>query len=429
MKRFATLRNARLLQLLGLVIAVVGLAGFWLTRDVQKAELTTGQRDLLGVDADDFHASFVVAGRDIFYEQGKTRPIYGEGGAIVCWEYYGAKNVYGTNTDTILYLNVINDDITMIMLPRDIFVEDQRWKLNSVYAREGADGLRRQVSSMLGVPVDYYAIINLGIFQQLVDDLGGVEVEVPTRMYHRDCAAGYTIDLQPGLQVLDGDGAAQFVRYRDLLRGDIDRLDNVKRLAYALLGRLQDLNVRAVTRLPELADTVFENVETNASPALVRKLLPRVNRLAIAEMATLPTTEVGTVGLEPDGEGLEDFLAATFGGRARTFVEAPDATLLITNRSGEAGLEGWYRDRLVGFGVPEERILMREGSLDSAPTRLVATSQHWRDADYYADLLHASKQQVDRLPIVRAQPVGLELVLGDDAVDRTPALAARASRR
>ena len=62
-----SLRNARALQVLGLLLALAGLAGYWLNRDIpDKADLTTEQANVLGIAPaaknDVFHASFVVAG-------------------------------------------------------------------------------------------------------------------------------------------------------------------------------------------------------------------------------------------------------------------------------------------------------------------------------------------------------------------------------
>ena len=419
MKRFATLRNARALQLLGLLLAVAGLSGFWLEQDVSRAQLTPVQRELLGIDEDDFHASFVVAGRDIFYSgEGTATPVYGRGGHIVAWNYSGVKTTAGTQTDTIMYVSIVNDEVTMIAIPRDLFIDEGTRKINGAFYREGADGLARRVESILGLPIDYYAIIDIDIFQNMVDQLGGVEVVVPERMYYRDNAANLTIDLQPGLQVLDGKQASDFIRYRQFRRGDIQRLDNVKSLAYAMLDRVRSLNVRAVTVLPGLADTFFEDVQTNASPALVRQVLPRVPGLTI-QSATLPTVEVerqGAQGLEVDEAQVDAFLASTFGGTPRAFAGAPEANLLITNRSGIEGLEEWYRSRLMGYGVPEERIQVRSAPVDPSPTRLLATIPHWQDADWYASLLHTGKQQIDQLSPYQRSQVDLELVLGDDAM-------------
>ena len=410
-------RLAWTFQGLGLVVALVGLGGFWLTRDVARAELTLSQRELLGVAAEDFTVSFVVAGREPFYAdcEGCSMPIYGDGGAIVGWRYTGPRSADGANTDTILYVQVVNDDVTIVALPRDLGMEGWNGRINSIFIRRGADGLRRAAEDVLGVPVDYHVIINLDIFERLVDALGGVEVTVPHRMLYTDRAAGLFIDLFPGVQRLDGAAAAGFVRYRQTIRGDFDRLDRVKLLAHAMLQRVRELHVGAITRLPSLVDTFFDDVETNASPALARELLPRVPHLRI-QAATLPVVE-----LEDDSRLLVDrarvdaFLAQTFGGTEREVAEAPQTLLHVVNRSGREGLEERYAERLAVMGVPSDRLLLSSGAVDPAPTRMLVTAPHWTDADFYADLLGIGKQQIDRLPSVAGLAVGLQLVLGEDA--------------
>lgn len=433
MSRSKSLRNARLLTLLGVVVALLGLAGYWLARDVGRAPLSQEQRGLLGLDADDFHASFVVAGRDIFYSKDEADPIYAQDGTIIGWDYKGQTSTAGINTDTILYVDVKGDAITMVLLPRDIYLRDDGYRLNGVYIRQGPDALRARVAAILGVPVDYYAIIKMDIFKNLVDALGGVDINILEPMVYDDNAGDLHINFPAGPRHLDGEDASKFIRYRHTLRGDIDRLDNVKRLAYAMLVRVQQLNIRAVTKIPELVDTFFSDVETNVSPALVRKLATRVGSIRLKETATLPIEEVELPGvgsvLQVDAVQVNRFMAETFGGTPRSFVQAPDTVLLITNRSGQDGLEDWFKERLVGLGVPDAQILTRAGdSVDPTPTRILATLPAWRDADYYASLLHASKQQVDRLEPFRRTSIELELVLGHDAVALVPGRTIRAER-
>ncbi|HKI55683.1 MAG TPA: LCP family protein [Trueperaceae bacterium] len=432
MSRFATRRNARLLTVLGLLLALAGLAGFWLTRDIHRSPLSKEQRQLLGIKGNAFHVSFVVAGRDILYTKAKSDPIYGKGGKIVGWNYHGQVSDAGVNTDTILYVDITGDNMTMIAIPRDVFLFDLGYRINGLYAREGPDALRRRVSSILGVPVDYYAIIKLNIFQHLVDALGGVNVNVPYAMNYDDNVAGLHIHFKAGPQHMDGQQVAEFVRYRHTPRGDIDRLDNVKRLAYALMARLKQLNVRAVTKVPQLVDAFFSDVQTNASPTLVRQLASRIGSLQLKQTATIPTQEVQVAGegtpLKVDPQDVNKFLAETFGGTPRTFSKAPQATLLITNQSGRPGLENWFRDRLEAMGVPAKDIMVRSLSgVDPTPSRLLATTATWNDADYYTSLLHTSKQQVDHLDGYDGRRVGLELILGRDATAMVPSGAHYAS--
>ena len=407
--------RAQLLQFLGLVVATVGLAGFWLTRDVPRTELTVFQRELLGVDDEATVVSFVLAGRDRMYYVDQSFPIYGAGGRIVGWDYRGPRGLDGNLTDTILYVSVVGDVVTLIAIPRDIYLDAWQTRVNSMYFYQGAEGLRRTVEELVGLPVDYYAVINLDLFENVVDALGGVEVNVPYRMLYTDRAAGLRIDLQPGPQLLDGEDAAGFVRFRESPRGDLDRIDNVKSLAFAMLQRVRDLNVRAVTVLPGLLDVVFADVETNASPALARELLPRLGRLEL-RVATLPTyQQEGSSALYVDRREVEAFLATTFGGTGRIWVEAPEATLHVVDRSGGEGVGDAYVARLAAMGVPTERLLLSEASVDPAPSRLVVTTDHWHEAEFYASMLGVGKQQVDRLPSVGGRAVDIQLVLGGDA--------------
>jgi LCP family protein required for cell wall assembly len=408
-------RRGRWLQLLGALVVFAGLGGYWLTRDIERTPLNEAQRALLGLAAGEQHLSFVVAGRDRLYQPDLSTPIYNADGVITGWNYQGPRGVDGVNTDTILYVSLRGEELTLIAIPRDTYLESLGARINVVHYREGPEGLQAAVSSLLGLPVDYYLIFNLDVFKDVVDAVGGVEVNVPYRMRYVDVAGGLDINLQPGPQRLDGVQAADFVRFRGTLRGDYDRIDRVKTLAFAMLAQLRALGVRAFTVIPDIVDRLIDDIETNASPALVLELLPRLTSLQL-QAATLPTVEYEEVTrLFVDPRAVELFLAATFGGEARAWQTAPEAVLHIVDRSGEAGMGEMYRDRLITLGIPAARLLLSSGSSDPGGSRLVAIAEHWQDADYYASLLGIGKQQIDRLPAHAGREVGMQLILGSDA--------------
>ncbi|MFA5550261.1 MAG: LCP family protein [Trueperaceae bacterium] len=424
-----TRRRARLVSVLGLLVALAGLVGFWLTNDLDRKTLTAQQRSILGLADDDFHVSFVVAGLDVTYIVTEAEPVYAQDGSIINWNWEGFVSDRASRTDTVLYVAITGSDISMIAFPRDTFLPDHYQRINAVYNSQGADALRREVEAILGVPIDYYALVKLDIFKNLVDALGGVTVDVPYRMLYNDNAGGLHINFQPGPQHMDGEAASKFIRYRELLRGDIDRIENVKRLAYAMLARIKELNVRAALAVPGLIDTFFSDIETNASVGVIRELATRLPNLALTTTATLPVAgEDSLRGLGSvvyyDATQVNRFMAQTFGGEARDFVEAPDVTLLVTDRSGVPGVADWYVERLVNLGVPEESIMLRTlDETDGAPTRLVATQSSWTDADFFAELLNVGKQQTDRFSPFRSRNYQVELVLGADAEARTARVA------
>ena len=64
--------------------------------------------------------------------------------------------------------------------------------------------LRSEVETILGVPINYFVLVKLEIFENLVDALGGVTVNVPYRMLYNDNAGGLHINFHPGPQHMDG---------------------------------------------------------------------------------------------------------------------------------------------------------------------------------------------------------------------------------
>lgn len=108
-----------------------------------------------------------------------------------------ATDQMSNSTDTILVgsYDGANQKASLVSLPRDTLV-DRRvgpyhyYRLNSAYsngqAANGADGgiaeLREAVSSLLGIPIDYYVVVDVPSFVTIVDAVGGVDFEVPVKM-------------------------------------------------------------------------------------------------------------------------------------------------------------------------------------------------------------------------------------------------------
>ena len=76
-----------------------------------------------------------------------------------------------------------------------------RDKINAAYAYGGLELTQQTVSDFLGIKLDRYAIIDFKSLVSLVDAVGGLEIDVPVRMY----VPLEGIDLQPGLQHLNGE--------------------------------------------------------------------------------------------------------------------------------------------------------------------------------------------------------------------------------
>ena len=82
---------------------------------------------------------------------------------------------------------------------------------------------KKQWNHFLNVPINYYVLIDIQAFEKIIDAVGGVDIDVEKRMYYEDPwddDGGLYIDLQPGMQHMDGKTAITYVRYRDE-EGDI----------------------------------------------------------------------------------------------------------------------------------------------------------------------------------------------------------------
>lgn len=130
-----------------------------------------------------------------------------------------------------------------------------------------------QIEKMTGLEIDNYAIIDIEAFRKIVDAIGGVEVDVPKRMYYKDNSQGLYIDLQPGLQVLDGDKAEQLVRFRKgYSTGDVGRIETQQIFLKAFAEKLMDPSM--FKNIPEILSIVLTYIKTDVSALDILNYLP-----------------------------------------------------------------------------------------------------------------------------------------------------------
>lgn len=178
----------------------------------------------------------------------------------------------GLNTDTIMVVSfdTINYTVNAVSIPRDTMsanVSRTTKKINAAYSIGGKANptqLKKEVEQLLGFSIDRYAVINLDVFVNIIDLIGGVEVDVPRKMYYHDPDQNLTIDLKAGLQRLDGNDAMGFVRYRSgYATGDLGRIDAQKIFIEALAKEV--LRPSIITKVPSIVEEVFANIDTDFS--------------------------------------------------------------------------------------------------------------------------------------------------------------------
>lgn len=133
-------------------------------------------------------------------------------------------------------------------------------KLTEVYMGVGGGNealvqVRKIVSEIVGLDIDYMATIDVGGFKDVVDILGGIDFYVPQRMKYTDPIQDLYIDLQEGQQVLDGEHAMQLVRFRKYPMGDIQRTRVQQELIFAAYNKV--LQMRDVDQIAKLTSSVY----------------------------------------------------------------------------------------------------------------------------------------------------------------------------
>lgn len=170
-------------------------------------------------------------------------------------------------SDTLLLLRLDPSDnsVKMLSIPRDTHVDNPFLsidKINQANADGGAALAAEVVSSTLdGVQIDRYVRVTTEAFRQLVDLVGGVEVFVPIKMHYKDVTQRLEINLEPGLQTLNGEQAEQFARFRQDENGDIGRVQRQQLLLKAVRQRLTNPSI--LPRLPQIMSVMKNYVDTN----------------------------------------------------------------------------------------------------------------------------------------------------------------------
>jgi len=168
--------------------------------------------------------------------------------------------------DTIVLLSISpkTKNVLILSIPRDIRVEIPGRgmdKINHAYAFGGKGLISKTVSSFLDIPINFYVIVDFIKFVNIIDELGGVEINIEKEMHYIDKAGGLNINLYPGKQILDGEKALQYIRFRHDNLGDLGRIKRQQKLVEALINKM--MNLDSVTKIPQILEGLKTYLETD----------------------------------------------------------------------------------------------------------------------------------------------------------------------
>lgn len=175
----------------------------------------------------------------------------------------------GSDTNILVRFDVPNKRIDLVSLPRDTLLHNEyrNNKLNFAYAKGGTELLMSQIENLLGIPVDFYVTVNLKGFIALVDQIDGVDFDIPINMDYDDPYQDLHIHFTKGPRHLNGQEAMEVVRFRHNNDGtgygteDIGRIGTQQAFLKAVAKQL--LQIGNVKNIPALADIFYTYVKTD----------------------------------------------------------------------------------------------------------------------------------------------------------------------
>lgn len=265
---------------------------------------------------------------DAFLSLTPTAPLLSETNILVL----GIDDAFGHRSDTIMLLHINPNlkEACLISIPRDTLAALPGRgldKINHAYAYGGIELAKKTVENLLEIEIPYYILVSLAGVTNLIDELGGITINIEKRMYYVDYAGGLRIDLKPGLQKLSGKESMGYLRYR-LDGGDFSRISRQQKFLRALANEM--LKRDNLLRSPKLFLTLLTYIESNLKPKQTLGLsmgLRTAYELGGVHMTTLPGTDVMVDGIyywRPDQEETKNIVKKYILGKGN-FLKAANA--------------------------------------------------------------------------------------------------------
>lgn len=292
-------------------------------------------------------------------------------------------------TDSLMIASIdpIAKEAALFSLPRDLWVKAPGlWsmKINAVYSsakdkaysmnesddkgaeKAGIEAVENIIIDITGVPIHYYVMVDFTAFQQAVDAVGGVTINVPEPLYDYMQAwdnGNNPLIADAGVQQFNGKKALLYARSR-YSSSDFARSERQRQIVVALQEKVLQLGTfsNPVT-VTKLLNSVSSNVTTNLSLNEIMRIYDIGKNIPPASIASFSLTDEGNVLVKTDninGASVVVPKAGTFNYTAiqsyarnslrDSFLKSENAKIVILNGSGIEGLANKRADELKSYG-------------------------------------------------------------------------------
>ena len=287
-----------------------------------------------------------------------------------------------SRSDTMFVLTVDPQTKTagILGIPRDLYVDipdgdggyfEDRINTALVYGevndyKGGGQQLAIDtVEHNLGVKIGHYVIIDFEGFKEVIDALGGIDIDVPT--YVSDPTYSWTElpgdydpqEFEPGLQHMDGETALAYARIRQN-SDDLDRIQRQQRIIFAVMDKALSLNVlrnalELWNKYKDAIDTDINDIQLAGFAKLAAGISPeKISALSLGPATTPWMTPQGASVLLPSAEGIERIVQALFSDQQ---LLEEQAVVEVQNGTGEVGMADSTVKLLTNLGFPQQSLI------------------------------------------------------------------------
>jgi len=286
-----------------------------------------------------------------------------------------------TRTDTMMVVTIDPSTKTagILGIPRDMYVEipneDGSYfeeRINTAleygelynYAGGGRQLAQDTILKNLGIKIDYYVIIDFQGFEEVIDGLGGIDIDVPEALYDPTYSETelpgdyFPLDFEPGLQHMDGEHALGYARSR-YNSSDLDRIQRQQRVIFATMDKALSLDVLPNAldlwkKYQHTIDTDINDVKVLGFAKLAADIPPeRMSALSLGPCTTPWMTPTGMSVLLPSKEGCQKIVDALFLDQE---LLAENAVVEVRDGSGNDITETAV-DLLTNLGFPQGSVI------------------------------------------------------------------------
>jgi len=292
-------------------------------------------------------------------------------------------------SDTMILLTIdpVSKTAGMLSIPRDMWVDIPGFgysKINNAYALGelyklpgGGKGLAmKTVENFLGIPIQYFAQVDFKAFERMIDEIGGICLDVPVKVEAGVLDENGTTTVEPGHQCLSGKVALGYARARDVGQGveggDVERSQNQQRVILAIRDKALSELPALVTKAGPLYDELSAGVHTDLS------LVDMLGLAMLAKDIPLDSIQPGVINytmmqdakydlngqtldvLRPYPDKIRELVDKIFGGGSMKPMASGDPTqlmqqegarVLVINGAGVEGIAGRSYDYFKAQGM------------------------------------------------------------------------------